>query len=178
MKHRGGGWYEFIIEDEFFFNNKYMGYHNNETCKKYGYCSAGAAQEPTRIVGVSKEPTKVKSNDPWDNLKVGDILTNASGSYQTTVQALVGDLIAFKRKEDCEIVWETLKRLKAVYGWTIKDSTPKEEKKVDIANEIVNHFFGKGAVVGKSDYDFVEEQINKARTGVTDPSRKDKTTSF
>ncbi len=79
-----------------------------------------------------------KSNDPWNNLKVGEFVgknTIRGVGYGLEVVEITENLIALK---DGDVIkWHTKTELKENYsvvfntpfGWTIKDTTPKEEKK-------------------------------------------------
>src|SRR3990167_7387183 len=67
-----------------------------------------------------------KPKDPWDNLKVDDVIKTQLGTV--FVQAVVGNLVALRKAASRKIFWE-LKRTLKEDGCIIKSSFPEEEKK-------------------------------------------------
>lgn len=74
-------------------------------------------------VGVNDE-----SNDPWYNLKVWSKLVT-DNKIEVEVLHIVGDIFTFKLSTGNFLQWMLFEDAKKE-GWTIKDSTPKEDQTI------------------------------------------------
>lgn len=96
-----------------------------------------------------------KSNDPWDNLKVGSKLLT-DNKIEVEVLHIVGDIFTFKLSTGNFLQWMLFEDAKKD-GWTIKDSTPKN-------NSYTNKVSGESG--GKSTYDSTpKEDVSDFATG-------------
>ncbi len=84
------------------------------------------------------QPFEILSNDPCDNLKVGDVLLHP-GSMDATVIEVMENLIAVNYGEnEYSAYLIDRKKITKENGWTIKGSTPKEEKSgEEIIEEVI-----------------------------------------
>lgn len=95
-------------------------------------CSHRACTHGEGNVGQFCYEETEKSNDPWDNLKVGqEVMWNENGKWQEVVEVTENLFAILEIGEG--IVW-----CKKRGYWTIKDSTPKEEEALEVGSLYLN----------------------------------------
>ena len=142
-----------------------------------GAAGSVGSRRPSSLAGYIGEAKK--SNDPWDNLKVEDVVKTTLGTL--SVQAVIGKIVALKAEGKSTIYWENIKSLEE-RGYTIKDSTPKEENEDDALQTpcprcderwIIHDCPKKTKTLGEAISDLAIDSAKAARTKELEWSHKD-----